>query len=101
MIVVGWISTLVWLLTLIAIVAYRDPHIRRPKPIVHKADYAKIARLEVELGLVEAPKPKPRPVAIFSGLPPPYFIPPMVDPAQVPHTQTELFEQQRRQQHPQ
>jgi hypothetical protein len=54
--VVGWISTLVWLLTMIAIMAYRDPHIRRPKPIVHRPDYAKIARLEVELGLVEPPR---------------------------------------------
>jgi hypothetical protein len=50
---VGWISTLVWLLTMIAIMAYRDPHIRRPKPVAHRPDYAKIARLEVELGLVE------------------------------------------------
>jgi len=58
------------LLTVMGGVGWRDPHTRHhPAGVSHHPDYAKIARLEVELGLVEAPKPPP---SLFSGLLPPH-----------------------------
>jgi len=42
----------------------RVRHGPAPAPLTHKPDYAKIARLEIELGLVPPPTPPPAPLTI-------------------------------------
>jgi hypothetical protein len=53
-----WLPIVIWLVMMLAVIVSRSPRLdrKRPEPVAHRPDYAKIARLEVELGLVEPPR---------------------------------------------